>query len=150
MIVLHCFFDVGIINPQSVFVRLHREFCFFKQRGENMKIIVSYVLAVVTLTTLFVLPTGVAAKEMSGKQIAFNRVMGNCLACHVIADGKLPGNIGPPLLKMRQRFPNKADLRSQIWDSTAKNPNSTMPPFGRHNILSPSEINKVTDFIYSL
>lgn len=85
-----------------------------------------------------------------GKKIAFNRKKGNCLACHAIADGSLPGNIGPPLVAMKARFPDRAKLRTQIWDSTVNNPNSIMPPFGRHNILSEKEIDKIVDFIHSL
>jgi sulfur-oxidizing protein SoxX len=85
-----------------------------------------------------------------GKKIAFNRKKGNCLACHHIEGGNLAGNIGPGLVAMKVRFPDKATLRAQIWDATAKNPNSMMPPFGRHEILTESEIDKVVEFIYSL
>ncbi len=85
-----------------------------------------------------------------GKQIAFDRKKGNCLACHMIEGGELPGNIGPPLVAMKARFPDKAKLRAQIWDSTKNNPNSMMPPFGRHAILTEAEIDKVVEFIYSL
>ena len=85
-----------------------------------------------------------------GKKLSFNRKKGNCLACHAIAGGSLPGNIGPPLIAMKARFPDKAVLRAQIWNASAKNPNSIMPPFGRHNMLSDSEIDKITDFIHSL
>ncbi len=85
-----------------------------------------------------------------GKKIAFDRAKGNCLACHMIEGGELPGNIGPPLVGMKQRFPDKAKLRAQIWDSTRNNPNSIMPPFGRHEILTESEIDKVVEFVYSL
>jgi sulfur-oxidizing protein SoxX len=85
-----------------------------------------------------------------GKQIAFDRKKGNCLACHMIEGGDLPGNIGPALVAMKARFPDKAALRAQIWDSTKKNPNTMMPPFGRHEILTEAEIDKVVEFIYSL
>lgn len=85
-----------------------------------------------------------------GKQIAFDRKKGNCLACHMIEGGELPGNVGPPLVAMKARFPDKAKLREQIWDSTKNNPNSMMPPFGRHAILTEAEIDKVVEFIYSL
>lgn len=85
-----------------------------------------------------------------GKNIAFDRKKGNCLACHMIEGGDLPGNIGPPLVAMKARFPDKSQLRAQIWDSTKNNPNSMMPPFGRHAILSEAEIDKVVEFIYSL
>ena len=105
----------------------------------------------------FVPPTTVVAQEKKalsaveeGKQIAVNRKKGNCLACHVMGDGALPGNIGPPLVAMKARFPDKNTLRAQIWDATKKNPNSMMPPFGRHGVLTEEEVDKVVKYIYSL
>ena len=91
-----------------------------------------------------------AASIAEGKEIAFDRKKGNCLACHMAADGALPGNIGPPLIAMKARFPDKKKLRAQIWNASAANPNSIMPPFGKHKILSEADIDKVTDFIHSL
>jgi len=85
-----------------------------------------------------------------GKELAFKRKKGNCLACHQIEGGTLPGNIGPPLVAMKARFPDKAKLRAQIWDATKANPNSIMPPFGRHEILTAEEVDKVVEFIYTL
>lgn len=85
-----------------------------------------------------------------GKKVAFDRKKGNCLACHMISDGALPGNIGPPLIAMKARFPDKAVLRAQIWDPTVANPNTIMPPFGKHRILTEKEVDLITEFIYSL
>jgi len=99
-------------------------------------------------------PVAVSADEASaleeGKKLAFDRKKGNCLACHMIAGGDLPGNIGPPLVAMKARFPNKADLRAQIADATVKNPNSIMIPFETHGVLSAKEVDLITDFIYTL
>jgi sulfur-oxidizing protein SoxX len=85
-----------------------------------------------------------------GKALAFNRKKGNCLACHAMGDGTLPGNIGPPLIAMKARFPDKAKLRAQIWDATVANPNSIMIPFGRHGALSEEEIDQIVEYTYSL
>lgn len=85
-----------------------------------------------------------------GKKIAFDRLKGNCLACHMIEGGEMPGNIGPPLVAMKARFPDKSKMRAQIWDSTRNNPNTIMPPFGRHEILTEGEIDKVVEYIHSL
>lgn len=85
-----------------------------------------------------------------GKAIAFDRSKGNCLACHEIAGGESPGNIGPELANMKQRYPDKQLLRDRIWDETKFIPTTVMPPFGKHQILSEQEINQVVDFIYSL
>jgi sulfur-oxidizing protein SoxX len=85
-----------------------------------------------------------------GKSIAFSRTQGNCLACHMIEDGESPGNIAPPLVAMKSRYPDKAKLRAQIWDATKFNPDSPMPPFGKLKILSESEVDKVVDYVMSL
>ena len=85
-----------------------------------------------------------------GKELTENRRKGNCLACHIIGDGEMPGNQGPPLIFMKQRFPDKGKLRATVWDATAANPNSMMPPFGRHGILSDDEIDKIIEYIYTL
>jgi len=85
-----------------------------------------------------------------GKAVSFDRKLGNCLACHAIADGELPGNIGPPLMYMQQRFPDRSQLRAQIWDPTVRNPDTVMPPFGRHRILSDNEIDLIVDYLHTL
>jgi sulfur-oxidizing protein SoxX len=85
-----------------------------------------------------------------GKQLAFERAKGNCLACHFIEGGNSPGNIGPGLVAMKSRFPDKAKLRAQIWDATAANPNTMMPPFGLNNALSDDEVDAITEFVYTL
>lgn len=103
------------------------------------------------LTSTAVIAAGTNQSNLEkGKEIAFSRKKGNCLACHAIKGGNLPGNIAPPLVAMQQRFPDRAKLRAQIYDSTAANPNSIMPPFGRHKVMSDSEIDLVTDYIHSL
>jgi sulfur-oxidizing protein SoxX len=85
-----------------------------------------------------------------GKKVAFDRKKGNCIACHMMDDGALPGNIGPPLIAMKARFPDKAALRAQIWDPTAANPNTIMPPFGKHQVLTEKEVDLVTEYIHTL
>lgn len=85
-----------------------------------------------------------------GKALAFDRKKGNCLACHMMGDGVLAGNIGPVLIAMKQRFPDKAVLRAQIWDSAVKNRGSVMPPFGRHRMLTEEEIDLITDYVHTL
>ena len=85
-----------------------------------------------------------------GKELAFNRKKGNCLACHQIAGGKLAGNIGPPLIAMKARFPDYDKLRAQINDARKNNPNTIMIPFGPHAVMSSGEIDLVTKFIHTL
>ena len=67
-----------------------------------------------------------------------------------ISDGKLPGDIGPPLIAMKARFPDAEILYRQIWDATERNPDSRMPPFGRHGILNKEEIKRIVEYLYRL
>ena len=118
-----------------------------------MKKVTSRVLSILLISCISILG-GISVANADaisdGKKIALDRKKGNCLTCHMIAGGSLAGNIGPPLIAMKARFPNKADLRAQIWDSTAKNPNTIMPPFGLNRILTDKEIDLVTEYILSL
>jgi len=88
----------------------------------------------------------------TGKQIAFSRKHGNCLACHAFPNvqAQMPGSIAPPLVAMKLRYPNKSVLRARIWNEMKFNPNTAMPPFGKHKILTKEEIDKVVDFLYTL
>jgi len=119
--------------------------------GQDRKIVIALLIVLTGLPVLTVQADTATAKRLEqGKQLTMARNKGNCLACHAIADGKLPGNLGPPLVSMQLRFPEKAFLRAQIWDATERNPDSRMPPFGKHGILSESEIDLILDYVYSL
>ena len=85
-----------------------------------------------------------------GKALTFDRKKGNCLSCHIIADGTLMGTTAPPLIQMQARFPDKKKLYEQIWDARKRNPNTIMPPFGSHGMLSSEEVNAVVDYLYTL
>lgn len=112
---------------------------------------VAAVLGVLTFTnTVTAQQKAGMSAAANGKQVSENRKKGNCLACHVMGDGASPGNIGPPLVAMKARFPDKAKLREQIWDATKKNPNSMMPPFGRHGVLTEQEVDAVVEYVYTL
>lgn len=120
-----------------------------------MKIrLISTAACVAALLGAFASPVVQAASQAEmiaeGKRVAFHRKLGNCLTCHMMAGGEANGNIGPPLIAMKARFPDKAVLRKQIWDSTANNPASMMPPFGKHNILTEEQIDAVVEFVHSL
>ena len=124
-------------------------------RQSVMKILTSAFSLAAVIGALIMTSLPAAAEEASsviekGKAVAFDRKLGNCLACHAIEDGTLPGNIGPPLIAMKLRYPDKAKLRAQIWDATVANPNSIMIPFGRHQVLTEEQIDQVLEYIYTL
>jgi len=85
-----------------------------------------------------------------GQKIAFDRAKGNCLTCHAIRGGDLPGSIGPPLADIKRKYPARNDLIAIVTDETRRNPLTVMPPFGRNRILTEQEINAVVDFLQTL
>lgn len=85
-----------------------------------------------------------------GRNLAFDRGKGNCLTCHVIKGGTLPGSIGPELRDIKSKYPKREDLVAILNDETQRNPLTVMPPFGRNRILTEKEINAVVDFLQTL
>ena len=91
-----------------------------------------------------------AQSAAEGQKLAFDRGKGNCLTCHVIKGGDLPGSIGPELKDIKAKYPNRDDLVAIVTDETKRNPQTVMPPFGRNRILSEKEISAVVDFLQTL
>jgi len=89
------------------------------------------------------------APAMPGEVLAFDRSKGNCLTCHVIKGGDAPGNVGPELSNMKDRYADRKELHAIIFDETKRNPQTVMPPFGRNLILTDQEIEAVIDFLYT-
>jgi sulfur-oxidizing protein SoxX len=95
-------------------------------------------------------PVGAQSAAAEGQKIAFDRGKGNCLTCHEIKGGDLPGTIGPPLQDIKNKYPDRNDLIAIVTDETKRNPLSVMPPFGRNRILTEHEISAVVDFLQTL
>jgi sulfur-oxidizing protein SoxX len=94
--------------------------------------------------------TAAASDIEKGKDIAMDRGKGNCIACHYLPEGESPGKIGPALVAIQGRYENKEKLREQIYDATVANPESSMPPFGKHKILTDEEFEQVVEYVWSL
>jgi sulfur-oxidizing protein SoxX len=89
----------------------------------------------------------------AGARLAHEVAKGNCLACHAMpsdARAVTSANIGPPLVGIRARFPDREQLRRQVWDAGLTNPDTVMPPFGKHQILTTEEIDLIVDYLYTL
>ncbi|MGC2781085.1 MAG: sulfur oxidation c-type cytochrome SoxX [Bradyrhizobium sp.] len=84
-----------------------------------------------------------------GQKLAFDRGKGNCLTCHEIKGGDLPGSIGPKLENLKGKY-DRAGLSAILNDETARNPQTVMPPFGRNRILTGQEIDAIVDFLQTL
>jgi L-cysteine S-thiosulfotransferase len=78
---------------------------------------------------------------------------GNCIACHQLPPGSGPqtrADLGPRLEGTRMRELGKPALRDVIVDPMRANPNTVMPPYGRHRLLDSAEITRLVDFLHAL
>jgi len=108
----------------------------------------AFALAIGAFASIGAAQAQSAADE--GRKLAFDRGKGNCLTCHVIKGGDLPGTIGPELIDIKSKYPKREDLVAILNDETLRNPLTVMPPFGRNRILTEKEINAVVDFLQTL
>ena len=119
-----------------------------KPSSSRVRLIPAIVLALM-IGAAFAAPAH-AQSAAEGQKLAFDRGKGNCLTCHVIKGGDLPGTIGPELVDIKSKYPNRDDLVAILNDETKRNPLTVMPPFGRNRILTDKEINAVVDFLQTL
>jgi sulfur-oxidizing protein SoxX len=118
--------------------------------GLRTRLIPTLALALVISASTFSGGAHAQSAAAEGQKIAFDRGKGNCLTCHVIKGGDLPGTIGPELKDIKSKYPDRADLVAILNDETKRNPQTVMPPFGRNRILTEQEINAVVDFLQTL
>lgn len=114
-----------------------------------MKTLLIIVISVLIIACANTIPVN-SQRFSAGKRLSFQQDKGNCLACHIIEEGEDPGNIGPTLNNITTKYQTKEQLKAVIWDATQFNAQSSMPPFGRNQILSPDELDLVVDYIWSL
>ena len=108
-------------------------------------VLLALMMIVVSLTAAHA-----QSNAAEGQKIAFDRAKGNCLSCHDIKGGDLPGTIGPALKDIKSKYPDRKDLVAILNDETRRNPLTAMPPFGRNHILTEQEIDAVVDFLQTL
>ncbi|PJG50870.1 sulfur oxidation c-type cytochrome SoxX [Bradyrhizobium forestalis] len=108
------------------------------------------LVALALLAGTAMAPAGAQSTVAEGQKLAFDRGKGNCLTCHVIKGGDLPGTIGPELKDLKAKYPDRNELVAIIFDETKRNPQTMMPPFGRNRILTEQEINAIVDFLQTL
>jgi len=112
-------------------------------------------LAILGTLLLPVCETAIAQSEAKSVELDPAKLisesnLGNCLACHAIPNKPelVAGDIGPPFIGMKHRFPDIAKLRAAIYDQKAMSPDTIMPPFGRNKILTPEQIDVIAQYIY--
>jgi sulfur-oxidizing protein SoxX len=88
-----------------------------------------------------------ASSTAEGKQVALDY----CQACHYFSGSDQAGTVGPGLVAMQARFPDRSKLYAIIYDAqVAINPETMMPPFGRNELLNKAQIDRLIDFLYTL
>src|SRR5436190_2918120 len=95
-------------------------------------------------------PAVAQSAAAEGQKLAFDRGKGNCLTFHAIKGGEYPGTLGPELVDIKSKYPNRDELVAIVFDETKRNPLTVMPPFGRNRILTDKEINAIVDFLQTL
>jgi sulfur-oxidizing protein SoxX len=73
----------------------------------------------------------------------------HCQQCHQIKGISDYGNVGPSLIGLKSRYPDRKDVVAIINDETKRNPQTVMPPFGRNLILTKQEIDTIVDYLYN-
>lgn len=106
------------------------------------------------LATAFAVAVALPAwGQGSATDLFVRRDKGHCIACHQLPQGAGPqtrADLGPRLEGARMRALGKRALREVIADSTRANPDTVMPPYGRHRLLDAGEIDRLVEFLYAL
>ncbi|HQZ45720.1 MAG TPA: sulfur oxidation c-type cytochrome SoxX [Usitatibacteraceae bacterium] len=92
-------------------------------------------------------------QEVQGRELFLRADKGDCIACHQLAPGAGPAvraNVGPRLDAAGLKGWNRDRLRALLEDPTVANPDTVMPPYGRHRILEAKEIDRLVDFLHAL
>lgn len=111
------------------------------------------IVAVTLLSALVAVPVIVKASDVAnGRKLAISQPVGNCVACHVLPDADLPGDVGPNLIESMNGYTEKdrATVRQWIWDATTFNPDTIMPPYGKNKLLTEKEIDDIVEYLYTL
>ena len=93
------------------------------------------------------------AQKDQGLALFIRPDKGYCIACHQVPAQSGPAtrsNVGPALSGARMRELGAPALRELLRDPTRANPDTVMPPFGKHHILDEREIGLVTEYLLAL
>lgn len=100
-----------------------------------------------------VLAVPAAAQTAAAPDVFVLPEKGHCAACHQVPEGAGPrtrADLGPLLEGERMRTLGRTRIRSLIEDPTRANPDTVMPPYGRHRILDADEIKLLVEYLHGL
>ena len=88
-----------------------------------------------------------------GQKLAFDRSRGGgCLACHIMGPktAEVPGNVGPDLSEIGTAGRTDQWFFNYVFDPRVYNPQSMMPPWGKHGFYKDDEIKDIVAFLKTL
>ncbi len=92
----------------------------------------------------------VGAREASAQSTEAEQLVTQyCEQCHEIKGLQNFGNIGPSLIGLKDRYPDRKAVAAIIYDETKRNAQTAMMPFGRNLILTSKEIETIVDYLYA-
>jgi sulfur-oxidizing protein SoxX len=91
----------------------------------------------------------VARPALAAPPDARKLIDANCQQCHEVKGIADFGNVGPSLLDLKSRYPDRKDVVAIVNDETRRNAQTVMPPFGRNLILTQQEIQTIVDYLYN-
>ena len=89
----------------------------------------------------------------TGQKLAFDRSRGGgCLACHIMGPktAEVPGNVGPDLSEIGTAGRTDQWFYNYVFDPRVYNPQSMMPPWGKHGFYKDDEIKDIVAFLKTL
>ena len=105
----------------------------------------------IIMINLFILPIASLADSKSSVDEGKDLSLKLCQTCHHYKDTEQAGTVGPPLIGMKARFPDRKKLYDIIYDpQVAIKKDTMMPPFGRNELIAKDQIEKIIDFLYTL
>jgi sulfur-oxidizing protein SoxX len=90
---------------------------------------------------------------IDGRKLFLDTHKGGCAACHPVPGDPsitVRARIGPDLAGIKARYPDRAQLRAVIWDLSGRLPGTIMPPYGKHRILTETEIDAIVRYLEML
>jgi sulfur-oxidizing protein SoxX len=108
------------------------------------------------IAAILALACGIATSAMAqvpARELFIRADKGHCIGCHQLPAGAGPetrADLGPKLEGERMRALGRAALRQALVDPTRANPDTVMPPFGRHRLLDAAEIDRLVEFLHAL
>lgn len=94
--------------------------------------------------------TPIKGNPDNGKNLIADRSKGNCAACHLLPEEKLPGNVGINISTIGTWQRTDEYLFNYIYDPRIYNPSTVMPPWGAHEVLTKTEIQDIVAYLKTL